>query len=63
VPTASPTRSVASVNGKIMRVGEAVGTSRIVEILPNAIVLESPSGVRRTIERRGSAPRTEAGAR
>ena len=48
----SRSRQVAIVNGKRTRVGDRVGNETVVEILPNAIVLESPERGRRTVERR-----------
>ena len=44
-----PDRRLARVNGQTVRVGDRVGTSLVVDILPDAIVVESPSQGRRTI--------------
>jgi hypothetical protein len=48
----SPERRLAIVNGHIVRVGDTIGTTRIVDILPRAIVVESPTRGRQTIELR-----------
>jgi hypothetical protein len=49
----SPDRQLALVDGRVAGVGDRVGTSLIVAILPRAIVLESPTGERRTVELHG----------
>jgi hypothetical protein len=48
----SDTRRLAMVNGRRVRVGDVIGTARILDILPNAIVVESPLRGVRTVERR-----------
>ena len=54
-------RRLATVNGRIVRVGDLVGSGTVVDILPNAVVIDSPLEGRRVIElrRRGAqrAPR------
>jgi hypothetical protein len=48
----SAERRLAVVNGKIVRVGDRIGSSTIVDIQPRAIVVESPRGGRRVVELR-----------
>jgi hypothetical protein len=48
----SSTRRLAMVNGRTVRIGEQVGGATVVDILPDAIVVESASGGIRTIRRR-----------
>ena len=48
----SPQRRLAIINGRIMRVGDRVGSSTILEIEPRAVILESPGGARQTLELR-----------
>jgi len=48
----SADRQLAVVNGKIVRAGDRLGSSTIVEIQPRAIVVESPGGARRRVELR-----------
>jgi len=48
----SADRHLAVVNGRIVRVGDRVGSNTILEIQPRAIVIESPRGGRRTVELR-----------
>lgn len=43
-------RRVAMINGRIVRAGDTVGPVTIVEILPNAVVVDSPVRGRRTVE-------------
>ena len=52
----SPERRLAVVNGRIARAGDRIAGSRIVDIQPRAVVVESPVRGRRTIEMR-SPPR------
>ncbi|HZM59184.1 MAG TPA: hypothetical protein VFB85_05290 [Vicinamibacterales bacterium] len=48
----SPERRLAVVNGRIARAGDRIAGSRIVDIQPRAVVVESPVRGRRTIEMR-----------
>jgi hypothetical protein len=48
----SSSRRLAVLDGRIVRVGETVGGSTVVDILPNAVVVESPVRGRRTLELR-----------
>jgi hypothetical protein len=48
----SPMRKLAMVNGRAVRVGDRVGAARVLDIQPDAIVVELPSGGVRTIARR-----------
>ncbi len=48
----SPQRRLAIINGRIMRVGDRVGSSTILEIEPRAVIVESPGGARHTLELR-----------
>jgi hypothetical protein len=50
----SSTRKLAMVNGRTMRIGDRIGSSAIVDILPDAIVVESANGGVRTIARRSA---------
>jgi hypothetical protein len=61
----SSTRRVAMVGGRRVRIGDRLGNETVVDIAPNSIVLESPAGDRRTVERRapGSRVRPDAGRR
>lgn len=54
----SDARRLATVNGRIVREGDRVGPVTIVEIRPNAVVVESPRRGRRTMLLRpgGAAP-------
>jgi hypothetical protein len=45
----SPDRRLAMMNGKIVRVGDQVGIDRIVDILPNGVIVESAVKGRRTL--------------
>lgn len=59
----SPSRRLAIIDGRIVGVGDTVQGSRVVEILPNALVLESPARGRRRLEMRPpdtTAPSREA---
>jgi hypothetical protein len=49
----SADRRLAVVNGRIVRAGDRVGSSTIVEIQPRAVVVESSRGARRLLELRG----------
>lgn len=42
----SPTRCAAIIDGKTFKLGEKYGSATLVEITPNGIVLQGPSGVR-----------------
>ena len=55
----SPDRRLAVVNGRIARAGDRIGDSRIVDIQPRAVIVESPARGRRTIELR-MPPRSAA---
>jgi hypothetical protein len=57
----SAERRLAVVNGRIVRAGDRIGSSTIVEIQSRAIVVESPRGGRRIVELR--APYTKVGSR
>lgn len=46
----SSERRLAIVNGRIFRVGDSVGSARIVDIQPRAVVVDSPTRGRWTIE-------------
>jgi hypothetical protein len=46
----SPNRQLALIDGRIARAGDRIGSSRIVDIGPHAIVVESADGKRRTVE-------------
>ena len=48
----SSARKLAMVNGRTVRVGDHVGGWRVSAILPDAVVLTSPSGATRTVTRR-----------
>jgi hypothetical protein len=48
----SAERRLAVVNGRIVRAGDRIGSSTIVDIQPRAIVVESPRGGRRVVELR-----------
>lgn len=45
----SPDRRLALIDGRIIRVGDTVDGSKVVDILPNAVVLESAARGRRTL--------------
>ena len=45
----SADRRLATVDGRIVRVGDQVGDAVVVDILPNAVVIESPDRGRRTL--------------
>jgi hypothetical protein len=48
----SEDRRLAVVNGRIVRAGDRVGSTTIVDIQPRAVVIESSRGLRRLIELR-----------
>lgn len=48
----SAERQLAIVNGRIVRVGDRVGTVTIYDIKPRAVIVESQDGARRTLELR-----------
>jgi hypothetical protein len=50
-------RRLAVVNGRIVRAGDRIGSSTLVEIQPRAIVVESSRGRRRVIELRPQTQR------
>jgi hypothetical protein len=50
----SPQRRLAMVNGRIAGIGDKVGSATIVDIEPNAIVLDSPTRGRRIVPLRPS---------
>ncbi len=56
----SADRRLAVVNGKIVRTGDRVGSSTIVEIQPRAVVVESARGVRHLVELRAAPIRRDA---
>jgi hypothetical protein len=49
----STDRRLAVVNGRIVRAGDRIGSSTIVDIQPRAIIVESSRGGRRVVELRG----------
>jgi hypothetical protein len=57
----SADRRLAVVNGKIVRAGDRVGSSTVVDIQPRAVVIESSRGARRLVELRAGAPIRRAG--
>jgi hypothetical protein len=54
----SPDRRLAVVNGRIVRAGDRIGSSTIVEIQSRAVVVESPRGGRRILELRAAHMKT-----
>lgn len=40
-------RRLAMINGRVMRVGDVIGTATVVDILPDAVIVDSPGGRRR----------------
>jgi hypothetical protein len=48
----SDTRKLAIVNGRRVRIGDRVGSATVADILRDGIVLQSPNGAVRTVERR-----------
>jgi hypothetical protein len=57
----SADRRLAVINGKIVRAGDRVGSSTVVDIQPRAVVIESSRGARRLVELRAAAPIRQAG--
>jgi len=57
----SADRRLAIVNGRIVGVGDRVGSDTVFDIQPRAVVLESPQGRRRTIPLREPGSRSGAG--
>ena len=45
----SPDRRAAVIDGHVVRIGDMVGTSRIVDILPRAVIVDSSDRGRRTL--------------
>jgi hypothetical protein len=58
----SADRRLAVVNGKIVRAGDRIGSSTIVEIQPRAVVVESSRGARHLVELRAALKRDAAKA-
>jgi hypothetical protein len=58
----SADRRLAVVNGRIVRAGDRVGSSTIVDIQPRAVIVESSRGVRRHLELRMALTRADASA-
>lgn len=63
----SSDRRAAVVDGHIVRIGDMIGTSKVVDILPKAVIIDSPDRGRRTLEMRpgsgtGSVPARGTGA-
>jgi len=56
----SADRRLAVVNGRIVRAGDRIGSSTLVEIQPRAIVVESSQGRRRVIELRPPKTKRES---
>jgi hypothetical protein len=56
----SSERQLAIIDGRIAGVGDRVGTSRVVAILPRSVVLESPTGERHTVELHAQLTRERA---
>lgn len=42
-------RRLAMINGRVVRVGDTLAGSNVVDILPNAVIIESPERGRRTL--------------
>jgi hypothetical protein len=55
----SADRRLAVVNGRIVRAGDRIGSSTIVEIQPRAVLVESARGARRLLELRTAQTRRE----
>jgi hypothetical protein len=45
----SADRRLAMVDGRIVRVGDRLGDATIVDIIPNAVIIESPDRGRRSL--------------
>jgi hypothetical protein len=56
----SAERRLAVVNGRIVRAGDRIGSSTVVDIQPRAVVVESSRGARRVIELRNASIRRDA---
>ena len=56
----SSERQLAIIDGRIAGVGDRVGTLRVVAILPRAVVLESPTGERHTVDLHAQMTRERA---
>jgi hypothetical protein len=56
----SAERRLAVVNGRIVRAGDRIGSSTIVDIQPRAIVVESPRGGRRVVELRAALTKQDS---
>ena len=52
----SPQRRLAMIGGRAIGVGDVVGDSKVVDIQPRAVVIESPGGDRKTLDLK--APQT-----
>jgi hypothetical protein len=48
----SPDRQLAIVNGRIVRVGDRIGSATVRDIEPRTVVVETADGLRRTLELR-----------
>jgi hypothetical protein len=46
----SSDRKAAVIDGHVVRIGDAIGTAKVVDILPKAVIIESPERGRRTLE-------------
>lgn len=46
----SSDRRIAMVDGRIVRIGDTIGRSKVVDILPKAVVIQSAEGERKTLE-------------
>jgi hypothetical protein len=46
----SSDRKAAVIDGHVVRIGDAIGTAKVVDILPKAVVIESAERGRRTLE-------------
>ena len=55
----SAERRLAVVNGRIVRAGDRIGSSTIVDIQPRAVVVESSRGARHTVELRAAQTKRE----
>ena len=58
----SSDRRAAVIDGHIVRIGDMVGTSKVVDILPKAVIVDSPDRGRRTLEMKPGSG-TGSGAR
>ena len=48
----SASRRLATLDGRIVRVGDKIGNATVVDILPSAVIIESPERGRRTLTMR-----------